>query len=337
MQEMMKAVVYDVDGKVYYRDVPKRQASPGRALVKVVYCGICGCDVKMLHNEYRRAEPPVIMGHEVSGTIAEIEPGTDFKVGDRVVVIPNSPRPRGYLGVDGPDPMRLCMGVGLPGGFCEYADVPIVSLVRIPDELPMDKAALAEPAAVALHAVNRGRIAIGDKVAVIGIGAVGLLFAICAREISHKNVIIIEIGEKRLELARQMGFEVIDSAHEDVVARVMELTNGVGVNVLADAAGVEAATLLYTKLTMVRGRIVTIAMPDQPMPVDMNEIAFFEREIIGAGGLSKLEMQMVLQLMLEGRIDTDYVISHTFPMEQISEALNVQADPSQAMKVLIKV
>lgn len=337
MGETMKAVVYDADEQIRYKDVPKRKASPGRALVKVEYCGICGCDVKMMHKEYRRAEPGVIMGHEISGVIEEIEDGTGFSAGDRVTVVPNTPRPRGYNGTDGPDPMRLCMGVGLDGGFCEYADVPVESLVHVPEGLPMKSAALAEPASVGLHAVNRGRVMIGDKVAVIGIGAVGLMAAECAREISHRNVIIIEQGKERIALAKEMGFEVIDSGSEDVIQRVMELTDGVGVNVLLDAAGVEASSLWYTKLVMVRGRIVTIAMPDVPLPVDINEIAFFEREIIGAAGLAKFEMEMVLQLMAEGRIDADRVITHVYKLEEYKEALEVQSDPAKSLKVLLEV
>lgn len=337
MCETMKAVVYDSDEVIRYKDVPKRKASSGRALVKVEYCGICGCDVKMMHKEYRRAEPGVIMGHEISGIIEEIEEGTGFKPGDRVTVVPNTPRPRGYNGTDGPDPMRLCMGVGLDGGFCEYADVPVVSLVRVPEDLSLKHAALAEPASVGLHAVNRGRVGIGDKVAVIGIGAVGLMAAESAREVSHKNVIIIEQGDERIELAKEMGFEVIDSKKEDVIKRVMELTDGVGVNVLLDAAGVPEASLWYTKIVMVRGRIVTIAMPDEPLPIDVNEIAFFEREIIGAAGLAKFEMEMVLKLMAEGRIDAEKVITHVYKMSEYAEALNVQSDPSKSLKVLLQI
>jgi threonine dehydrogenase-like Zn-dependent dehydrogenase len=177
----MKAALYKDIKKVETGEIKKPEIKDKEALIKVKYAGICGTDIHIYKGLHPRATAPLVMSHEFSGIVEEI--GTkrkDIKMGDRVVINPLIscgncfPCREGHPHIC---PNLNLVGIDQNGGFAEYTKVNSDKLFKIPDALPMDLAALMEPVAVAVHAVRKSKLSLGDKVAVIGGGPIGQLIS----------------------------------------------------------------------------------------------------------------------------------------------------------------
>jgi len=252
----MKALVLTAIREMTLQEVPQPKiVHPSDVLVRIRACGVCGSEMHSYLRETGRRVPPLIMGHEASGEVVEVgAAATGFAAGDRVTI-----QPWLYCGlcpacVDGKQlfcPERRLLGMHVPGAFAEYVVVPAANLYRVPDSLPLEHAALAEPIAVALHAVGRANFALAEPiavalhavgranfkpyetVAVIGAGPIGLLLISVLNLMGLQHLIAIDLLPERLALAKEMGADkVINSSQVDAVEACKDVVGPLGVDLV---------------------------------------------------------------------------------------------------------
>ncbi|MCS3844124.1 zinc-binding dehydrogenase [Microbacterium sp. AK031] len=334
------AAAYAGNGQMTIVDAPTSPPAAGEVQVEVAYVGLCGTDLHILHgNMDARVTMPAVIGHEMSGSIAEVGSDvTDWKVGDRITVMP--------LAWDGTCPacragnQHICqnldfIGIDSPGALQSRWNVPAAALVRLPDDLDLQIAALAEPVAVAVHDVRRGEVAAGDKVVVIGGGPIGLLIASVAR-VEGADVRIIELDATRSQVARELGFNVIDPRAEDQQATVEAWTGGAGADVVFEVSGASAAVLGATSLAKVRGTIVVVAIHPDPRPLDLQRVFWRELRILGARVYQRRDFERAVDLLTEGSIPHETMITDVLPLDQTQAAFE-QLQSGGAMKILVDV
>ena len=248
----MRALRWDGPGEVHAVDVPPPEPGEGWALVDVAYTGLCGTDLHICSGHHPRAVPGLVLGHEMSGTLAA--DAGDLARGTRVVVNPLlscghcatclAGRPHTCAN------LRL-LGIDAPGGAAEQVAVPEGSLVPLPADADLAAAAFAEPLAVAVRAVRRSRLALGEDAVVVGAGPVGLAVALCARQAGAGSVLVVETGPARREVAAGLGLEVTDTAPD---------TADAGVPVVFDCASHPAVAARLGALAAPAGRVVLLSL-----------------------------------------------------------------------------
>lgn len=335
----MKASLYQGNKTFTTETVEDVMPKAGEVRVKVAYCGVCGSDLHLYHGAFdkRIKSMPHIAGHEISGVITELAEGvTKWNVGDRVVV-----RPLGSCGEclacrQGHSHVcsnLLIYGIETPGGFASSWTVPADIIHEIPDSLSMEHGALIEPVAVVCHANQRGGTQKGDNVVVIGGGPIGILTAMVARY-KGANVIISEVNESRLALAKEMGFDAISPINTDVIEYVFSKTNGDGADIIFDVAGVQAAVNTMTKLTHPHSKIVVVAAYQKPVEFNLRDLYMKEVTLIPSRVYAAVDFEEAIAIINEGGIDCEKVISGIMPLSQVKEAMDKSLS-AEACKILI--
>lgn len=262
-----------------------------------------------------------MIGHEMSGTVAEVGPGVDgFVVGESVVVRPldtrgESPADRGFSHIG--RNLRF-LGIDTPGAFQSSWTVPAFTLHRLPPGIDLRLAALTEPLAVACHDVRRGEICGGETVVVIGGGPIGLLVALVARA-EGGRVVVCELQPSRLELAAALGFETVDPGAVDLVAHVDELTGEGGADVVFEVSGSAAGALAMTQIACVRGRVVVVAIYPQPQPVRLFDLFWKELQVRGARVYEPVDYERAIELLVEGELPLERLITRVEPLVRLPE------------------
>lgn len=336
----MRAAVYLGTDRIETQDVPVPQIGEEEALVRVHRTGICGTDLSILAGKHPRAKPPLIMGHELSGEIAELNTRRrdDLEVGDRVVAEPLISCGRCFACQSGF--AYVCQRLGLygidqDGAFAEYVKLPVDKLFTFPDSLSDGVAALIEPVAVAVHAVRLADIRLGDSVFVQGAGPIGLLTALVACRTGASQVTISEREPFRVNLAREMGLDVVDVNEQDAVAEAFARTRDRGMDVVFECAGSPATSLESPKLCRVRGQIIQVAMPKDPMPADIVGITFRELTIKGVRVYAPFDFERAIRIVADSDIDFTRLLTPPIPLEQAPEAFRKAKEGKGVMRVLI--
>lgn len=236
----MKALVLERDKELVYRDVPEpERPGPDWALLKIAFAGICNSDLQRGFGggAYRY---PLVMGHEFSGSVLEAPADSGFTPGDPVTAFPLIPCLACEACRSGE--FAVCssydyIGSRRDGAFAERVWVPVANLFRVPAGVGLLHAALTEPCAVARHAASRAELPPRASVAVFGGGPIGNMACQWFRADGAPRVIVIDIDDRKLDLARSMGFEAVDARDGDPVAALKERTGGAGVDVALEAAG----------------------------------------------------------------------------------------------------
>jgi 2-desacetyl-2-hydroxyethyl bacteriochlorophyllide A dehydrogenase len=225
------------------------------------------------------------------------------------------------------------MGIDSPGSLQSSWTVPADVLVRLPDELGLKQAALVEPTAVAVHDVRRAAIAAGDKVVVVGAGPIGLLIGAVCRTLGA-DVLMLEVSAERRATATKVGLHVLDPAQTDPVAFVNEWTGDAGADaafeVSGSATGVEAASHVLA----VRGRLVMVAIHPTPREVDLFRVFWRELVIVGARVYQRSDFETAIQLLHDGAIPTEALISRVVPIDDVADAFEALTRGS-VVKVLV--
>ena len=336
----MRAAQYVGDRTVRTERLDPLEPAKGQVQIKVAYTGLCGTDLHIVHgNMDGRVERPLVFGHEMSGTVAATGPDvTTVSRGDRVTVMP--------LDWDGTCPacqaghQHLChhlnfIGIDSPGSLQELWTVPEHVVVRLPDDASLRHAALVEPVAVAAHDVRRSELTTGDKVVVLGGGPIGVLIATVARH-AGAEVCVSEVDPTRLQQVEALGFRTLNPAQEDVEATVTEWTSGAGADVVFEVSGAPAAVLTATSLAKVRGTIVVVAIHPTPRPVDLQRVFWRELRILGARVYEREDFDRAVQLIVDGVIPADELITDVVPLEAAADAF-ARLEAGTAMKMLVAV
>jgi L-iditol 2-dehydrogenase len=296
---------------------------PHDVLVRVAACGICGSDVHGYDGSSGRRIPPIVMGHEAAGTVAEVGGAVDrVRVGDRVTF--DSMISCGECDACRSGQVNLCarrriLGVSCDeytqqGAFAEYVALPARLLYKLPPALAFEHAALVEPVSVAVHAVELLKVRSGERAVVVGSGMVGLLVIQAFRVAGASEVIAIDIDAGRLELAAGLGATAtINSASADAVSAVLELTSGRGVDIAAEVVGNGPAVNTAIRAVRRGGRVVLIGNTSPEVPLPLQIVVTRELTLLGSCA-SAGEYERAIELVATGAIRVEPLISARAPL-----------------------
>src|SRR5215469_17048676 len=344
----MYALVYHGPGKRAWEEVPDPViVDPTDAIVRIDVSTICGTDLHILKGDVPETTPGTILGHEAVGTVVEVGSGvTTIEVGDRVLVscITSCGRCRfckeGHYG--------LCTGGGgwifghlIDGLQAEYARVPFAdtSVYRVPAELSDEQVLfLADilPTAYEVGVLNGG-VEPGDTVAIVGAGPIGLAAFMTAQLHSPGHIVAIDLDASRLEKALEFGADVtIDNSREDAVAKVVELTGGLGADVAIEAVGVPETFELCTDLIRPGGRVANVGVHGHPATLHLEKL-WIRDVLITTGLVDTTTTPKLLRLIESGRLDPTPFATHRFALGETEEAYDVfgAAAESHALKVVL--
>lgn len=344
----MKAAVFYGPDDLRVSDVPRPRIGDTEVLLQVGACALCGSDVRTLRHGARNIEKPVVLGHELSGTIVEIGAAVSgYRAGQRVAVAPAIPCGDCVYCRRGVETMceRLrSIGYEFDGGLAEFMAVP-GSAVRagcvnpVPDAVPFAEAALAEPLACVINAQELLNVGEGDTVVVIGAGPVGCLHAGLARLRGASAVVLVDMRPERLTLAGVFGIDLaVDASREDVRSRVLHATAGIGASVVIVAAPSARAQEQAVTLVARRGRINFFAGLPKSNPIislDANAVHYRELTIVGSYGSRPEHNRQALQLVASGRLPIRSLIGLELPLDRVMEGM-VAVEQGRVMKVVVR-
>jgi len=331
----MKAAVLHGIGDLRYEEVEIPQLKEEEALIKVRACGVCGSDVPRVM-EKGSYSFPLIPGHELAGDVVKIKGKTQgIKEGSKVTVFPLIPCLKcPYCKVGR---YNLCddynyLGSRCDGGFAEYVKAPVKNLMEIPARVSYEEAALTEPASVALHALRRSKIDVGDEIVILGAGPIGILLAQWARILGAYKVFLVDIEERKLKVARAYGFtNLVYAKKEDPVRKIRDDTEGRGVDVAIEAVGIPLTLQQSIKLAKKGGKVILLGnmRGETSLPEDLIS-SILRKEMILYGTwnssftqLPRNEWATSLQFMEEGELKVKPLITHRFRLEQAKEAFQM--------------
>jgi threonine dehydrogenase-like Zn-dependent dehydrogenase len=291
--------------------------------------------------KHPRAKPPLVLGHEVSGTLAALgdpTPGTGLTEGDAVTVNPLISCGECWACRHGH--RHVCYRLGLygidqPGGMAEYFRVPAQSVHRLPDGVPADKAALCEPLAVGFHAVAVGRPDPADRVLVMGAGPIGLVTALALRRAGVAQILVTDLCRYRLDLARRLGFAVCDVSRQPLALRVETWTDGEGADAVYEATGHASAIRELGEVARVRATIVIVSVHKDPPPVDLRAVNFKELRLLGSRCYRNHEFSAAVEAL--PAVPVELLVSHRLPLEEGPCGFQAMLDPEVSCKVLFAV
>lgn len=336
----MNACVLHSIGDIRYETVDDPVLGPGEVLVKIKASGICGSDIPRVF-EKGTYSFPTIPGHEFAGEIVEAGEGADSAlVGKRAAVFPLLPCfdcISCRVGKHAQCKSYDYFGSRRDGGFAEYLAVPVFNLVIVPDDMPFSHAALAEPMAVALHAISRAGVQGGDTVAIWGAGPIGIMLASWARRMGAGRIILIDIDDRRLEFAAGFGFcETCNPAKSDVREYINSLTRGRDADLSIEGSGASSALEQCLACTRAFGSVVCMGNPAGDMKLAQKaywQLLRNELTVYGTWNSSysdaENDWKAAIEALYRGQIDADRLITHRFDLPQGPEALKMMRDRSE--------
>jgi len=336
MSSSLTAAVWMATDEVRVTDVPVPELPEGWALVKVAYNGICGTDLAILHGKHPRATAPLIMGHEISGWVKRAG-STGPAAGTLVVVEPLISCGECKSCKNGLT--HVCRRLGLygidaSGGMAHYVALPPEVLHAVPDGVDPRTATLAEPLAVAVHAVDLSGMQPGDVVAIYGAGPIGVLTALVARHAGAAVVVITEPSPWRREVASGLGFMVVPD-DSTMAATLSPLTDGEGADTTFDSAAHPSVAAELAAVTRVRGRIVVVGVYKQPTPVDLQSVCFKEQTVIGVRVYTSADVTRAIELIATDALGLDRFPTKAFDLSDVGAAFAAATSGQDCLKVLV--
>lgn len=335
----MRAALLREFGKLEVEEVPLPEPGPGEVLVRVKACGICGTDLKIVGGAYRGTWPPelpFIIGHEWSGEVAALGPGTGrsgLAVGDRVVAenhtgcgaCPMCRAGRYNLCERVREPGFKLYGHTAPGALAQYAVRPAVALHKVPASVSDVAAALVNQGALTVHAARRARLGPGASVAVFGPGLLGLLMLQVARAAGATTVIMVGRGQ-RLSTARELGCtDVVDYEQGDPVAAVRSATGGRGADCVFDCSGNPAVIGQLLRAARRGGVVALLGLAGgatAELPVDL--VTLDELDVLGIRSSPNAYPAMIA-LLASGAVRTEPLTTHLYPLSDVGAAFDALA------------
>lgn len=320
----MKALLLSQYKHLEIADLPKPTPGPGEVLISVAACGICGSDVHGYDGSSGRRIPPIVMGHEAAGTIAALGVGVSgFAEGDRVTfdstifcgACSNCRRGdvnlcdhRQVLGVS-------CAEFRRPGAFAEYVAVPSRILYRLPESLSFREAAMLEAVSVALHGVSLAQISRGSTALVVGAGMIGLLTLQALRAAGCSTIYVGDLDSTRLKLAQEVGATGVLSSEKDVAVQVMELTRGVGVDVVVEAVGRNETVKASVDSVRKGGTVILVGNISPEVTLPLQKVVTRQIRLQGSCA-SAGEYSRAIELLASGAIQVKPFITAVAPLEE---------------------
>ena len=328
------------DGNVGLLEVPLPTIRPGHVLIEVKATGVCGTDIHIYHGEYA-SNPPVIMGHEVAGLVAEVGEGVaNCQPGDRVTC-------ETYFsvcnecdfcraGLPNLCPQRKSIGSGVHGGFTQYVLVPAHNIHHLPANVDLIAGALSEPLTCCVHALERTHVEPGETVIVSGPGAIGLLMAQVVKAAGAKVIVLgTQVDAARLALAQTLGADMALNVEEATTQQTLaDITAGVGADVVFECAGVGASAQSCLNLVRRRGRYGQVGLFGKPITWNLDLVCYKELEVHGSFAHLPSAWRKALNLMASGQVQTRPLVSAILPITEWQAAFDAFAR-HDGMKIVL--
>lgn len=335
---LMKAAIYLGQENVAVRELPAPVCGDNDIVIQNIYSSICGTDTAVYTkgpNTGHRIHVGGEFGHETISRIAKVGKNvTEFQVGERVYPYPlyakNDTRRAGTI-----------------GGFSEYILIPEArrnrSLYAVPKEIPDRLACLIEPFTVGCRAARRGQPQKSEKGVVFGCGTIGLAAAVALQYFGMDKVMLCDISDFRLNIAKNLGFAVCNTKTEHFIQKATDyfgtapsLTGQTpDIDCWIDAAGAESILDSFMEHGKIISRFVAVAVNNQPRQLDLLHMTYAQKSIIGSGGYFPEDVQDVMAIMAGGRWNLETIITQEFPLDKISQAIQTAANPEKAFNVII--
>ncbi|NQW21695.1 MAG: alcohol dehydrogenase catalytic domain-containing protein [Chloroflexi bacterium] len=342
----MQAIIYHANKDIRLEDIAEPTPGPGEAKIRITGTSICATDVEewqygplwVQHgspNALTGKQTPLVLGHETAGTVHEIGEGVgNVSVGDRVAI--NTVLTCGSCfwctrGQQSVCPSMAVAGFMADGGLAEFMVWPADKLVPMPYSISDAEGPLLEPTSVAVHAVRRSGVRPGDNVAIVGCGTVGLL-TLQAFKAAGARVIAIDVREQSLTLAKEFGAdEVLNSCNEEITAtQVLELTGGVGPDIVVETAGVKETPRMAIEWTRRGGTTLLLGIYSTTPEINFNDVVGPEITIIGSVATSPGDLEAAVELVGSGKINVKPLISRIVPLSRaIEDGFKRMLDPNK--------
>ena len=323
-------------------DLPTPHAGPGELVLRNQVCGVCGTDVHIYHGEPGSADvnPPVVLGHEYSGEVVEVGEGvTGFAVGDHVTVDPNIYC--GHCAYCQNGKKQLCpsmeaIGVTRDGGFAQYSLIPASQAFKLEPTVPWEAAAMAEPLACCLHGIDLAGIQVGDKVCVVGGGAIGLLMVQLAKLSGASQIVLSEPNEKRRQVGLQLGANAaLDPTRPDAQEAFAQVLGG-GANVVIECVGNVPAVKSAFQFAGKGATVLLFSVPKVDATFDLPLFDVYKKELTIKGSFVNPDTHArAVALINSGKVDFGPIITHRFTLDQLPEAIAMQMS-SESIKVIVE-
>lgn len=338
---MKRSVFYGLkDIRTENVDIPNLKED--EILVEVKAAGICGTDVHIYHGEKGSADvnPPVVLGHEFSGVVAEVGSLVKkFKVGDKVTVDPNIYCGKCHFCQNGKK--QLCenlfaIGVNRDGGFQEYCAVPEAQAFLLSDDVDLEAGAMAEPVACCLHGIENIEVKTGDVACVIGGGAIGLIMVQLAKLKGASKVVLSEPVEMRRQIGLKVGADAaIDPMKGDLKGQLRETIGTDQVDVVIECVGKTIATKQAFEIAGKGANVLLFSVPavDATYPVSLFDI--YSKELKISGSFINPDTHLrATQLINSGKLNLEPIITHRYSLDEVSDAIIKQMQ-NDSVKVLV--
>ncbi|MFH1593283.1 MAG: zinc-dependent dehydrogenase [Candidatus Omnitrophota bacterium] len=338
----MKVAMYYNNRDVRIEEMPKPGIGPGELLIKVLASGICGSDVL---EWYRIKKAPLVLGHEIAGTIDEVGDGVDrFKVGDRVFVSHHIPCNSCYYCLN--DHHTACETLHttnyFPGGFSEYIRVPKLNVeigtFILPDRLSFEEGSFIEPLACCVRGQKNAALREGQSVLILGSGISGLLHLLLARSQGSERIVVTDVNDYRLKIAKRLGADLALNAALDIPAHFKEVNDGRLADLVIICTGALSAFTQGLQSVDRGGTVLFFASPKPganiPVPVDQ----FWRNEIklMPSYGNSPEDASRAIELMRTGLVDVKRLISHRLGLDEAARGFRLVAEARDSLKVILQ-
>jgi len=321
----MRAAVYHGRHDIRIESVPDpSRPRPGELVLEVLRAAICGTDASEWSHGPLLARPPVTLGHEFVGRVVEVGDGvSDFRVGDRIVS--GAGVSCGECDWCRAGRINLCaayytLGLHANGGLAELVTTPASICRAVPAACTDDAAAMAQPFAVALHAVRRSGVTAGESCAVIGVGGIGAFIVASAAARGISPLIAVDIDDERLETARMLGADVtLNARGSDLAELILGATDGEGAHVVMEASGAPHAPGAAIEATRRGGRILLVGLQSEPREIDLFALTVHEIEVTTTlAHVCDVDLPESLELISDSRLAAT-VLDRVIPLEELVE------------------
>ena len=339
---MKAAVFHGKDVGLKIEDIPRPQIGDGEILVKVAACGVCHTDLHYIeHGVPTFKKPPVVLGHEASGTVEEVGAGvTNVTKGQRVLipaVLTCGKCTCCRLGRENICTDMTMLGNHIDGAYAEYVAVPAKDVLDLPESIPLEEASIiADAISTPYHAVkNRAQVKPGDNVVIFGCGGVGINAVQMAAAVGAR-VIAVDMNERKLEWASEFGAaDTINASKIERVSKAVKKLTGGGADVAMEVIGNPRTIEEAFESVRVGGRLCVVGYTHEAISIVAGKIMFKELEVVGSLGCRPVDYVPLIRMVEQGKIDVKRQVTHRFSLDEIGKAFEVMKEGLSLRSIVI--
>lgn len=340
--ETTRVAVAAAPGELRVETREVTEPGAGEVVVRVHECGICGSDLKLYSGRHPTVKPPMVLGHEFHGSIEALGSAAgSFEEGTSVAVFPpigcghcyNCRRGYPHL-----CPEMEFIGGRHQGGLSELVVVPAANVMPIDASVPVERRVFIEPLAVGVHAVERAGVAPDDRVLVIGAGAIGLFTALALRQRGVEHVVLGDLSEERLALARRLGAgETFNTGAGSLMDHIRDTVRPEGVDVAFDCVGLEATAAQALAATCKGGRTILVGLMPSAMEVDGVLLQRGERALIGVQQYTRGDFATAMEILADGALPASEEVTRAYGLDDVATAFEeLETGRTDVLKLVVR-